>query len=312
MSRLAPPVALLLLAAFTSAAPAAAAEQVSRTATANNDNGVVTLTVDGQKVLQYQGRPTELPEGYDPSFRRGGYIHPLYTPSGKVVTDDYPPNHKHHHGVWSPWTKTVFEGRKPDFWNMGQKSGRVEFVQVDGVRSTDREGSFTAVHRFVDMTAEPEKAALDERLEVTARRGGTAGKPYHVVDLTITQTCATDSPLVLPKYHYGGLALPRPAVGRQTQRNVPHQREGKTRGNGNETTAKWCHVGGKIDGQPAGVTILCHPDNFRFPSPCGSTRPSRSSATPRSRGRVHDRARQAVRREVPLHRRRRRAGQGDV
>jgi hypothetical protein len=43
--------------------------------------------------------------------------------------------------------------------------------------------------------------------------------------------------------------------------------EGKTRENGNETRAKWCYVGGDVDGKPAGIAILCHPDNFRFPQP---------------------------------------------
>src|SRR6266566_5163143 len=57
-------------------------------------------------------------------------------PSGKLLTDDYPPDHKHHHGIWSPWTKTEFEGRHPDFWNMGQKLGRVEFVKLDDTFSS--------------------------------------------------------------------------------------------------------------------------------------------------------------------------------
>ena len=90
--------------------------------------GTVKFSSGGREILQYRGDKTPLPAGYEAEFHRGGYIHPLYTPSGKLVTDDYPPKHKHHHGVWSPWTKTKFEGRAPDFWNMGAKTGTVEFV----------------------------------------------------------------------------------------------------------------------------------------------------------------------------------------
>ena len=48
-----------------------------------------------------------------------------------MVTDDYPPDHFHHHGIWFAWTKTEFEGRHPDFWNVADGTGRVEFVAVD-------------------------------------------------------------------------------------------------------------------------------------------------------------------------------------
>ena len=97
-------------------------------------------------------------------------------------------------------------------------------------------------------------------------RSGTS-RPYHVFDLTITQTCASDSPLELPKYHYGGLGF-RGHKGWDGKANATYlTSEGKDRSNGNETRGKWCHVSGKIDGQTAGVAVLCHPDNFRFPQP---------------------------------------------
>ena len=36
---------------------------------------------------------------------------------------------------------------------------------------------------------------------------------------------------------------------------------------GNETQANWCHIGGEVEGQFAGVTIMGHPENFRAPQP---------------------------------------------
>src|SRR5688500_627816 len=89
--------------------------------TAVRKGDVVQFLRGSAPLLAYQGEQSALPAGYDVSFRRGGYTHPVHTPSGVVVTDDYPVKHKHHHGSWSPWTKTEFEGRAPDFWNMGQK-----------------------------------------------------------------------------------------------------------------------------------------------------------------------------------------------
>jgi hypothetical protein len=219
-------------------------------------------------MLRYQGEQSALPEGYDASLRRGGYISHVWTPAGALVSDDYPPNHKHHHGVWSPWTKTVFEGRTPDFWNMGDKTGTVETVSFGDAWSGPVAGGFRARHRMLDLTAPGgPRAAIDEQWDVTAYGTPMGQRDAHVFDLVITQTCASDSPLELPKYHYGGLGF----RGSRQWDGVDNCRfltsEGKTRADGNETRAKWCHVGGLVDGKPAGVAILCHPDNFRFPQP---------------------------------------------
>jgi methane monooxygenase PmoA-like len=222
----------------------------------------------GSEILQYQGEKTPLPQGYEPQYQRGGYIHPVYTPSGKLVTDDYPPKHKHHHGIWSPWTMTSFEGRAPDFWNMGKKTGTVEFVGINATWSGPVAGGFSTNHRMVDLSAKPQpKPAIDETWNVIVCRPVKAGRPMYVFDLTTNHRCASDSPLVLPKYHYGGLGY-RGHRDWEDKRNCFFlTSEGKDRSNGNETTGKWCHVGGKVDGEMTGVAVLCHPDNFRFPQP---------------------------------------------
>jgi len=232
------------------------------------DGGVVKLTVDKKEVLRYQAEKSALPQGYEPAFQRGGYLHPVLTPSGRPVTDDYPPNHKHHHGIWTPWTKTEFEGRHPDFWNMGAKTGTVEFVALDGTWSGPVFGGFRSRHKQVDLTAQPDpKTALNETWELAVFRVGLSARKYHLFDLTVTQECASASPLTLPKYHYGGLGV----RGNRRWDGVPNATfltsEGKTRANGNETRARWCFMGGKVDGELAGIAMLDHPDNFRAPQP---------------------------------------------
>jgi len=241
---------------------------------AARQRGTIRLTSGGKDILHYQGEKTPLPPGFEPKFQRGGYLHPLFTPSGKTITDDYPPKHKHHHGVWSPWTKTEFEGRHPDFWNMGDSTGTVEFVNFGPAWGGPVAGGFSATHRFVDLSAKPDpKPALNETWNVVAYRPIRGKVPYNVFDWTSTQTCAASSPLVLPKYYYGGLGF----RGRREWDGKDNctflTSEGRDRSNGNETRGKWCYVGGKVEGgaagsgDVAGVAILCHPDNFRFPQP---------------------------------------------
>jgi hypothetical protein len=238
---------------------------------ASREGDMVKISSGGREILHYQGGKTPLPPGYEQHLHRGGYIHPVYTPGGKLVTDDYPPKHKHHHGIWSPWTKTQFEGRTPDFWNMFQKTGTVEFVRIGAEWSGPVAGGFMADHRMIDLSAKPQpKAAIDETWNVVVYRpvhSEQSGRKLFVFDFTTTQKCATDSPLVLPKYHYGGLGVRGHREWDGKDNCVFLTSEGKGRSNGNETTGKWCHVGGKVDGEMTGIAVLCHPENFRFPQP---------------------------------------------
>ncbi len=230
---------------------------------------VVKISTADKPILTYQGAPMTPPAGVGAEFTRGGYLHPVFTPSGKLVTDDFPADHRHHHGIWSPWTLTEFEGRKPDFWNMGKKSGRVDFVAIDLTYSNPVCAGFRTRHRMIDMSAKPEKAAINETWDVRVYAPASGGgKPMYIFDLMIEQTCASESPLILPKYHYGGLGYRGARQWKDIKGNCFFlTSEGKDRSNGNETTGRWCHVSGKVDGEMAGVAIFDHPENFRSPQP---------------------------------------------
>jgi len=243
---------------------------------AKEDDTQVKLSVGEQTLLRYNGKPTGLPEGYDPSFQRGGYLFPILTPSGRVVCDDYPPMHKHHHGIWFAWTATQFEGRKPDFWNMGQKKGRVEFVQLGSTFSGPVAAGLRTSHRYVDSSAPNiSKVALNETWNVTAYGVGVKAadtkdaKPYFVFDIDCTQVCAGEAPLKLPKYHYGGMGFRghRDWNAKTPDAYTVLTSEGKGRKNSNESTARWMHMGGQVEGQPVGLAMLDHPSNFRSPQP---------------------------------------------
>jgi hypothetical protein len=231
-------------------------------------DGGVTFSVSGRTVFRYNGEPTPLPrEGIDPVFRRGGYIHPVQTPSGRVITGDYPQNHLHHHGIWAAWTNTRFEGRTPDFWNMGQRRGTVEPVALDSVWSGPVHAGFVARHRYVDLMGTSPTVALNESWTGRVYNLEGHGRAYRVFDLELRHTTASSTPLVLPEYHYGGIGF----RGRDEWDGAPNTffltSEGRDRSDGHATRARWVHIGGYVDGELAGIGILTHPDNFRFPEP---------------------------------------------
>jgi hypothetical protein len=230
-------------------------------------NGTVRLFDGTNHALSYQFAAGPLPRAnLKPVYARGGYLHPVLSPSGRLVTDDYPANHRHHHGVWMAWTHTSFEGRKPDFWNMGGKKGTVLADTLHTNWSGAVHAGFRAVHRQVDLLAPEPRTVLNENWEARLFRSGDA--PFRLFEITATQTCATASPLMLPKYHYGGLGLRGHGDWNGKTNCVFLTSEGITdREKGNSSRARWCYVGGQVDGAQAGTVILCHPGNFRAPQP---------------------------------------------
>ena len=226
-----------------------------------DDGKHLTIKVDGKNVLRYNYATIEQP---DPVFSRSGYIHPIWTPAGKVLTNDSPPNHLHHHGLWSAWTSAEFEGRKSNFWESKEKQGRVECVKVEQTWSGPVFAGFKARHRYVNLNGPAgEKVALEELWEVRVY----ALSDRFVFDLLSTQTCATDQPLVIKEYRYGGIGF-RGSADWEGKAGVAFlTSEGKTRVDGHATKAKWCAATGKIGGAEASIGFLCHPKDFRFPQP---------------------------------------------
>lgn len=236
---------------------------------AANADGQVKLSVRGKSVLDYWTKEEPLPnDKVDRKFLRSGHIHPVRTPAGTVITASYPSNHLHHHGIWAPWTKTEFQSRHPDFWNMGQGTGKVEFAELVRAWSGPVHGGFVAKQRQIDLSAPSPVTALNETWEVTVYDVAGAGTPMRVFDLVITQTCATDDPLILSEYRYGGLGF----RGHDEWDGVANAffltSEGETdRAKGDTSRARWVHIGGRIQGALAGIGILGHPGNFRAPEP---------------------------------------------
>ncbi len=233
------------------------------------------LSAAGKPLFSYQMQPGEVPAGVPEIFRHGAHLHPVFSPSGRLVTGNHPPDHRWHRGIWMAWTKTEQEGRHPDFWNMGKSDGKgpdqllaeVRFEALMKSWSGPVLGGFISTHRFIDHSGKPAKDVLNEQWEVTAGRLEAAGKMVHVIDLTSTQNCAGTEPLKLPRYHYGGLGVRGHEHWDPVEKVTMLTSNGDDRQKGDSTKGRWVHMGGEVDGQLTGMVVLIHPDNFRFPQP---------------------------------------------
>ena len=219
----------------------------------------IEIAEDGSKVLFYQVKPKSL----DGKFARAGYIHPLYDLTGNIITEDFPDDHPHHHGIYTAWHQILLNGRPiADGWTgenilwevtdtevaMGSKSiairSEVHWKHVDG-----REG-------------EP---IVKEDLKITVHELNDA---YRIIDYDIRLSPLRDGVQIGgsdDEKGYGGFSL---------RFKLPHDIRFVSKGREVEpqvvsiAAGPWMDFKGSFDGQSqSGIVVFCHPDNPGSPQP---------------------------------------------
>ncbi|MEQ1853665.1 MAG: PmoA family protein [Chthoniobacteraceae bacterium] len=238
---------------------------------------LLRFATGGKAICDYQMEAGDVPEGVPAVFKHGAHLHPVYSPSGKIVTGNHPEDHRWHRGIWMAWTKTESGDSHPDFWNQGKGDGKgkssdqvlaeVRFDRLVKSWGGAGSGGFISRHRFLDHSHAPDREVLNETWEVSVSQRQLRDRLANIIDLISTQTCAGDKPLKLPKYYYGGLGVRGNLQWNPVDAVTMLTSEGHDRAKGGSTKAKWVHIGGMVDGAPTGMAVLIHPSNFRFPQP---------------------------------------------
>jgi hypothetical protein len=233
------------------------------------------ISLGGKPLLRYAHEHVAPAEGVNPKYGRSAHLHPVWTPSGAIVTDEFPLDHLHQSGIFLAFTKTEFKGHEVDFWNLGGGKGRVRHVGFKQQTSGSVFGQLRAMHEHVDLTAADAAVGLGEKTggdvalnETWTVRAWNVGlkSGYWLLDIHSLVRCAGEQPLKLPEYHYGGMGL-RAARAWKPDQVTFLTSEGDNRLKGNHTRPKWCAISGPADGKQAGLTLMTHPSNFRFPEP---------------------------------------------
>lgn len=224
----------------------------------------LVLKVDNRSVLQYNFKTVNPPAGVSPFFKRSGFIHPLWSPRGAILTNIQPKDHYHHYGIWNPWTKTHFEGKEIDFWNLYRKQGTVRFSDFISIVEGPIYGGFRALQNHVvypDSVAE--KIAMKEVWDI---RVFNLSSQAYLWEFTSTLNMAGESPIVLDEYRYGGFGMR--ATAEWTNKNSRAlTSEGKNRKNADGSLARWAWINGETHKGIAGVLFMSFPANFNHPEP---------------------------------------------
>lgn len=233
------------------------------------DEKDLSLICNGTPILNYRFGMTYPPEGINPLYKRSGFIHPLWSPGGEVLTRIQAPDHYHHYGIWGPWTLTHIGERKVDFWNLAEGQGTVEFENF----LSEYEGSvfsgFQAVQKHIDFGAKGEdQIALNELLDVRAWSVNPEEKKW-IVDYTTNINSPLPDGIMLDAYRYGGGIGFRATEKWHSDNCTVLTSDGKTRAEADGSFARWCIVEGKSDTEEgrSGILFLSHPSNRMHPEP---------------------------------------------
>jgi hypothetical protein len=218
------------------------------------------LFESGRRVLVYNhGLMTDprVPKE-DPRRSRSCYIHPLYGLNGEVLTDDFPRDHYHHHGVFWGWPHVEIDGREYDLW-----TGKG--IQQQFVRWIDRRvESDAAILTVENSWFVGERKVM---IEHVCLRAGRATDVARTLDIDLSWT-PVDRPITLRGAEgksYGGLSV-RFAVpeGSRPTITVPG---GVAKDDLLETRLAWVDLARPFAGAttPSGATLMVPPSHPDYP-----------------------------------------------
>ena len=223
--------------------------------------------LDGKLVLSYQMTKEPVPMGIKDAYSKSGFIHPIKSPSGQILSRIQPEDHYHHYGIWGPYTRATIGGKEVDFWNLGDEKGRVDFSHVLSKKQAGGAAELTVRQNHVDLKAAAEsRIAMEEDLRIKVK---PTDKGRYQVDYTSTLQTSIPGGILLDDYRYGGgIGFRATEVWGDANSNILTS-EGKDRATADGSNARWILVTGQSDhpSGKSGILFMSHNTNQAHPEP---------------------------------------------
>jgi hypothetical protein len=236
--------------------------------TFEDDGKALTVLENGGKVLVYHYEIAAVPENVPERYRRACYIHPLYSPGGTVLTQDFPFDHRHHRGVFWAWPDST----------LGPDDKRCDIWAIDGVRQIHE--------KWVKKEAGPDKAVISAEntwqyekdpenpvmreavtMEVHPAEDGARAIDFSLAFTNISNKVFTLRGATTDSKGYGGFCLRPPAPNKPMEFTTA---SGVEEEDILRCETPWADVSfRKAPGseEQAGAAIFQHPDNPGYPHP---------------------------------------------
>jgi hypothetical protein len=238
---------------------AAAAEADSKPVAFTEGDGRLTVAVDGLPIAVYCYK--------DARITRPFFTH-VRAPNGMQVTRHHPPiegqdlvdHDTFHPGIWMSFGDISGS----DYWRIMAPVRHVKFVERP--KGGDGKGTFAVRNKYLDQK-DPSKVVCEEVARYTFL---TRPEGYLII---WDSTFSSDKEFAFGDQEEMGLGF-RVAtplrVEKKSEGDLPPGNgtivDSEGRKNGDEVwgnSADWCDYSGTIAGQHVGITLFCHPKNFR-------------------------------------------------
>lgn len=197
--------------------------------------------------------------------RRKPYIHPVTTPSGRVLTQLEPPDHPWHRALW--FAIKYVDG--DNFWEEVPPYG---VVRHDRVATRFARDTVSVDARLRWIRPDRETVAIRESREITHH---TLDAGSYALDVRITLDPVAAGTIDRTPFNgtwggYGGLTVRGRPDWHDTRLLLD---DGSEHARIEGVPSAWCDLSGTIEGEAAGIAMLDSPENPRHPVPWyGSTR----------------------------------------
>lgn len=230
------------------------------------DDKAIYIRKKGQDLWQYNHAVNQPPAGVNPAYARSGFVHPMWSPTGKALTRIQPPDHYHHYGLWNPWTRAEFRGQTIDFWNLADEQGTVRYANTISRVQGQVFAGYEVLHEHVVLKGQSEPMVAMVEKQGTRIYTLDSDDDVYLADISIDLNTATDDPVILKEYRYGSLGW-RTTEKWDRYNSEVITSEGNTRKDADGTLATWCIVQGEIDDDYAAVIMMSSPTNYNHPEP---------------------------------------------
>ena len=259
------------------------------------NNKQILVKHNDKSVFRYNYGVIREKEGESGPYDRAAYMHPVWTPSGKIITQDFSHEHNHHRGIFHAWKSIKFGDFETTFWDLGEGTGRklpdelgpssvrgsvfselgiyikgvykgntlMREVQVIRTYAVPEEDGWLFDIYLTQIPVDPKKPKRIPT-ETTTATVIVDGKVKRIK----TNAEKSDVSMELLQYDYGGMTFR--GTDEWLSKDVSVEvltSEGKNRADGNETAAGWVDYSGPLGDNWGGLVMFDHPVNQRYPTP---------------------------------------------
>lgn len=229
-----------------------------------NQNGIWQFSFNGKKVLNYNSQVVQPPKGVDSSFKRSGFINPIYAPNQELLTrvPDSNSDHLHHYGLWNAWKKVQFKGETIDFFAPQFGQGTIRHVGVISKNEGPVFSNLKVLREHITwQDTERETMAMSDLMDIKVFNNQQG---WYLIDLSFQYNPV--EPFLIEEYRYAGFSFR--ATDNWTKNNTNfYTSEGLDRDQADGERSEWCVVTGETPKGPVSMQFMSHPGNFNHPEP---------------------------------------------